>query len=159
MRTTTTGSPSWADGPATAVSASCDSAAHSRLFPVMRLVTGGASNDGCGGTQPLVQTLCCYGTRSRMHESLTARQNSNVRFLPIYVRFTPETYRNIGECLPASFDPKQTCRDSQAFAPQSPQRSVVRRTEMREPSQSGGAPSRTSDQPILIEVVNAKMRP
>ena len=38
------------------------------------------------------------------------------------------------------------------------QRLGIKRAEMRESPESGGEPSRISDQPILIEVVNAKLR-
>ena len=56
-------------------------------------------------------------------------------------------------------DPFQTCGDSQVLSPQPPQRLVIKRAEMRESPESGREPSRTSDQPIRIEVVNTIMRP
>ena len=38
----------------------------------------------------------------------TGRQNSNVRFLPFYVRSNPKTYRYIRKVRQATFDPTRT---------------------------------------------------
>ena len=84
--------------------------------------------------------------------------HANVRLLANYFRSTPGSRPGCGGSRESGFDPQQTCGDSQALSPQFTQRSIVRRTEMREPPQSGGEPSCTADQPILIKMVNAKLR-